>query len=66
MSEQTKMVMGFFGKEKPITRDDFIKIWRNTARDLTSIADSVEDYEAIMDFVSRIKIMAAKKWDALP
>ena len=66
MCEQTKMVMGFFGKEKPITRDDFIKIWRNTARDLTSIADSVEDYEAIMDFVSRIKIMAAKKWDALP
>ena len=57
-------------KEKPITRDDFIKIWRNTARDLTSLADSVEDYDEIMDlliyFVSRIETMLAKKWDALP
>ena len=63
MSEQTK-------KEKPITRNDFIKIWRNTARDLTSLADSVEEYDEIMDlliyFVSRIETMLAEKWDALP
>ena len=63
MSEQTK-------KEKPITRDNFITVWRNTARDLTSLADSVEEYDEIMDlliyFVSRIETMLAEKWDALP
>ena len=63
MCEQTK-------KEKPITRNDFIEVWRNTARDLTSLADSVEEYDEIMDlliyFVSRIETMLAEKWDALP
>lgn len=64
--EKTKLVMGYFGKEKPITRAEFVKRWRDQALELAYLANSEADRAEMETVVATTERLAGQKWDRIP
>lgn len=64
--EKTKLVEGYFGRDKLITRNDFVARWMEHYGQLYHLAETAGDYKEIRDISHRIAELAGKAWDRIP
>lgn len=57
--KRTITVLGLFGKDKKITRDDFVARWRSHATDLHNLMD----FDRANEIVKEVEEAAGRKWD---
>lgn len=65
ITENTKEVMGYFGKPKQITRSDYIQRWVSHANDLYSVTNTSEQHAEVRAMIERIEVMAGAAWDRI-
>ncbi len=60
----TKTVQSFFGP-KEITREEFIKQWKDQFTQFFQLSDTVEEFKEFKGVQHNIERMAARKWDMM-
>jgi hypothetical protein len=63
--EPTITVTGYFGKDKQITRADFIKTWRDHVQELTRLSCEFEFATKIRDWMRETEFEAAREFDRI-
>ena len=62
----TVTVTGYFGKDKQITRKDYVETWKSHGTDLYKIAPPTADgYNEVTELVARITLLANREFDRL-
>lgn len=60
----TKTVDGYFGP-KQVTRDEFVKQWKNSVNELFYVTTTRDDHERVLAIQATAAEMAGRKWDEL-
>lgn len=59
-------VTGYFGKEKQITKQDFVKRWKDHAKELFTLSgENQKTWEEINELVNRIEELACDEADRI-
>lgn len=64
-TERTITVLNCFGRDKALTKAQFITRWYDSVQDLYGLTDNMEDHDSVVAIVRQVREMASRKFDSI-